>query len=143
VIFGCCYTRDCYIIISAFSKVLPYCRHLARAQQAVPPLEVEAVTLLQGLKIKGAVVDPGSPYFEVYRLAVERYSSTKSVDIALPQFFTSMDSLSSDVREFFLVAHEPAGYKVNIVPRLQGKQIESSIGLLKSLVGLCVRSSNG
>lgn len=31
VIFGCCYTWDCYIITSAFSKVLPFCRHFAEA----------------------------------------------------------------------------------------------------------------
>jgi NADH-quinone oxidoreductase subunit J len=32
VIFGCCYTRDCYLITTAFSEALPYCRHLAEAQ---------------------------------------------------------------------------------------------------------------
>jgi hypothetical protein len=31
VIFGCCYTWDCYIITSAFSKALPYCRCFAEA----------------------------------------------------------------------------------------------------------------
>ena len=43
------------------------------------------------------------------------------MDGTLPQFFTSLDSLPSDVREFFLVAHELADYKLNIVPRLQEK----------------------
>jgi hypothetical protein len=59
----------------------------------------------------------------------------------LPQFFTSPDSLLSNVREFFLVAYELADYKLNIVPRLQEKQTGFLIGLLKSLAGNGVRTT--
>jgi hypothetical protein len=122
VIFGCCYAWDYCLITSAFSKALPYCRHLAEAQQEASFLEAEPTTLLQGLEAKGTiVVDPGGLYFEVYRIAVERYSPTKSMDGALLQFFTSLDNLPSDVRELFLVIPELAGYKFTIVPRLQEK----------------------
>jgi hypothetical protein len=52
---------------------------------------------------------------------VERYSPTKRGDGVLPQFFASLDSLPSVVREFFSVVHEVADYKFNIIPSLQEK----------------------
>jgi hypothetical protein len=79
-------------------------------------LEAQAVALLQDLRARGVIVEPGSSHFEVYRLAVERYSLTKSADGTLP------DSLLSNVREFFLIVYELADYKLNTVPRLQEKQ---------------------
>ena len=54
---------------------------------------------------------------------------------ALPQFFASLDSLPSEAREFFLVVHELADYKFNIIPSLQEKADWALNRLAKELGG--------